>query len=420
MPSKRAAMATATLTLAASCATWSVYAPVGSGASAPARASSCALPLVHDIYDGFRVGVPASWDLSTMGGEISVAPSPTSSEGAVLYPALLTKDLTAATVFSTFMRFEEQLVQKTGSVFNYQVQTGAAGMPRASVRAEVNGVKLDGEATVAVLPLSTQLASSEAVVSLVFGPRAQFPAEAATLTAIGSCYGPEKATLFELYHQPPVAPFSFIEPPGWHIGTEGQDDLSLDNAASTASATFDLWGPFVEGVNISQPINTPADAINYWFGKLGFQAPRVLSATTVGGSEEYMEFTATLNSTSVHGLMYMEVSSGGGSTAGVFRLALADSALWDSLNGALIEMAGSVQHDFTQDLQEIQNVNRQWQDFSGQVADFDDTLNNQQLVQDPSTGQLYEAPYSSYVVDGPDGPGYYLPDGQRLNPVQRS
>jgi len=238
-------------------------------------------------------------------------------------------------------------------------------------------------------------------------------------SAIGRCYRPERATLFELFHQPPVAPFTFIEPPGWHIGAEGQDDLSLDNAGNTASATFDLWGPFVAGVNISQPINTPAEAINYWFGKLGFQAPRVLSATTVGGSEEYMEFTASLKGTRVHGLMYMDVSVGGGSTAGVFRLALADNPLWNSLNGALIEMAGSIQHDFTQDLQEIQAVNRQWQDFSGQVADFDDTLNNQQLVQDPSTGKLYEAPYSSYS-DGPQGPGYYGPNGQLLNPVQRS
>ena len=221
-----------------------------------------------------------------------------------------------------------------------------------------------------------------------------------------------------MFQQPPAAPFTFIEPPGWHIGAEGQDDLSLDNAANTASATFDLWGPFVAGVNISQPINTPSEAITYWFGKLGFQAPRVLSATTVGGSEEYMEFTATLNGTPVHGLMYMETSTDGGSTAGVFRLALADSPLWDSLNGALIEMAGSIQHDFTQDLQEIQAVNRQWQDFSGQVANFDDTLNNQQLVQDPSTGQLYEAPYSSYPM-GRKGP-VTTRDGQLLNPVERS
>jgi hypothetical protein len=115
----------------------------------------------------------------------------------------------------------------------------------------------------------------------------------------------------------------------------------------------------------------------------------------------------------------METSTDGGSTAGVFRLALADGPLWNSLNGALIEMAGSIQHDFTQDLQEIQAVNRQWQDFAGQVANFDDTLNDQQLVQDPSTGQLYEAPYSSYLPNGPQGPGYYLPNGQELNPVER-
>jgi hypothetical protein len=101
-----------------------------------------------------------------------------------------------------------------------------------------------------------------------------------------------------------------------------------------------------------------------------------------------MEFTATLNGKPVHGLIYMDVSTSSNSTAGVFRLALADSAVWNSLNGALVEMAGSIEHDFAQDLEQIQAVNRQWQDFSGQVADFDDTLNDQQLVQDPSTGQL--------------------------------
>jgi hypothetical protein len=286
------------------------------------------------------------------------------------------------------------------------------------VEVDLKGVMLGGEATVRTLPLGTQLASSEAVVSLMFGASAQFHAEVATLTAIGRCYGPERATLFTLFHQPPTAPFTFIEPPGWHIGAESQDDLSLDNAGGTASATFDLWGPYVPGVNISQPINTPADAIKYWFAKLGFQAPRALSATMVGGSVEYMEFTATLNGKPVHGLIYMDVSTSSNSTAGVFRLALADSAVWNSLNGALVEMAGSIEHDFAQDLEEIQAVNRQWQDFSGQVADFDDTLNDQQLVQDPSTGQLYEAPYSSYG-DGPQGPGYYGPDGQLLSLVQR-
>ncbi len=404
--------------LAVSCLTPSVLAPYASAAPAAAETGACSLPLVHDTYDGFHVGVPAGWDLSTLGGEVAVGPSPSSPEGVLLYAALLTKSVTPAAVLSAFMSHEQSVLRKSGSVFNYQVQAGAGGLPVASVKAEVGGVKLGGEASVTSVPVPTQLASAEALVSFAYGPR-QFPAEAPTLNAIGRCYGPERATLFELFHQPPVAPFTFIEPRGWHIGAEGQDDLSLDNAANTASATFDLWGPFVQGVNISQPISTPSEAITYWFAKLGFQAPHVLSVIGGGSSPEYMEFTATLNGNAVHGLIYMETSTDAGSTAGVFRLALAAGPLWDSLNGALIEMAGSIQHDFTQDLGEIQAVNRQWQDFAGQVANFDDTLNNQQLVQDPSTGQLYEAPYASYLPDGPQGPGYYLPNGQRLNPVER-
>jgi hypothetical protein len=114
----------------------------------------------------------------------------------------------------------------------------------------------------------------------------------------------------------------------------------------------------------------------------------------------------------------MDVSASGQSTAGVFRLALSAAGSWDSLNGALIQMAGSIQHNFDQDIADIQQVNRQWQDFSGQVADFDDTLNDQQLVQDPNTGRLYEAPYSSYR-EGAQGWGYYGPQDQLLNPVQR-
>jgi hypothetical protein len=86
----------------------------------------------------------------------------------------------------------------------------------------------------------------------------------------------------------------------------------------------------------------------------------------------------------------------------------------------MIQMAGAIQHDFTQDLQQLQQVMHQFQNFSGQVEDFDDVLNNQQLVQDPSTGKLYEAPYAAYTVDEPGGPGYYLPNGHRLKEIQRS
>ena len=145
MPLKRSVVGAVTVALAASWASWSVSAPLRPASFVSPLATSCALPLVHDIYDGFRVGVPAGWDVSTMGGEISVEPNPASPEGAVLYPTLLTKNLTAGKVFSTFMHFEQQLVRRTESVFSYQVQTRVPGMPSASVLADVKGVMLGGE-----------------------------------------------------------------------------------------------------------------------------------------------------------------------------------------------------------------------------------------------------------------------------------
>ena len=351
-----------------------------------------------------------------MNGEITVEPSPSSPEGVILYPALLTGATTASQVFSGFMAYEQRAVRAGGSAFSYQVESGHGRLPSASVGAEVNGVKIGGEATVTVLPLRTGLASREALVSLYYGSRATFASEASLLAGIGRCYGPEQAQLFSVF---PTNPFTYIMPPGFSPIVDEPNALELANAANTGSATFDLWGPLVQGVNVSQPLDTPTEAIDYWFGQLGLEGATTLSARMVGQDVEYVEFTATSKGKPLHGLMYMDISVSGPSTAGVFRLALAYAPLWDSLNGALIEMAGSIQHDFRQDITDIQEVNRQWQDFSGQVADFDDTLNNQQLVQDPGTGKLYEAPYSAYR-DGPQGWGYYGPQDELLNPVQRS
>lgn len=413
---KKAVALAAAVSLVVTASPTAMASPEASRVAARAGGPTCSVPVVQDVYDGFHVGVPNGWDLSTLGGEISVAPSPASTEGVLLYPALLTKGVTPSRVFASFMRYEQKEVQETNGSFSYRDVTGAGGLPGASVSATIDGTSLRGLASVRALPISTQLASREALVSLVYAPASQLAADAPVLSAVGRCYGPRSAALFSVFKG---NPFTFIMPPGWHVGAEGQDDLELDNSANTASATFELWGPFVQGVNVSQALSTPAEAIEFWFSRLGFASTELLSTTKVGQDEEYAEFTASLGGKPVHGLMYMLISTSGQTTAGVFRLALADSGQWDPLNGALIEMAGSIQHNFTQDLEEIQAVNREWQDFSGQVANFDDTLNNQQLVQDPTTGQYYEAPYSSYAADGPDGPGYYLPSGQRLSEVER-
>src|SRR5262249_13606431 len=45
--------------------------------------------------------------------------------------------------------------------------------------------------------------------------------------------------------------------------------------------------------------------------------------------------------------------------------------------------------------------------FAQQVVGFDQALNGTDIVQDPTTGQQYEAPYNAYDKGGPQGPGYY-------------
>ncbi len=94
-------------------------------------------------------------------------------------------------------------------------------------------------------------------------------------------------------------------------------------------------------------------------------------------------------------------------------LGAATTSLWNSVNGGLIEMMGAVQHNFVQDLEDIQRLNQQWQAESAEEANFDDIINGQQVVEDPNTGQLFEAPYGADNPAGPDGGGYYRALGQR-------
>jgi hypothetical protein len=160
-------------------------------------------------------------------------------------------------------------------------------------------------------------------------------------------------------------------------------------------------------------------------GKLGVQVGQVLSTTQLpdqtdsnGGTvgQLYEEFTGTLASTgqAVHGLVQVVSTTGGGVTSGVIRLGLTAKSLWNSLNGAVVHIMGSIQHDFTQDLQQWENLSQQWESFDQQTQGFDDALNGVDIVHDPSTGENFEAPYDAYNPSGPDGPGYYDSAGNKL------
>jgi hypothetical protein len=387
--------------------------------SAPAAAeAACNLPLTHDTDNGFHIAVPGGWDLSTLNGEILVENNPTATEAVLVYPALQTSGLTPAGFFNSYLSSLEKQAGAAGHPVVARSQPAQAGMPVDSISGTEGTQHVTGIATVRRIPLHTQNASAELVFESYWAPPSLLASQQAMLASIGACYGPETASLFRVFKD---QVFTYIMPPGWTVNDESQNNIDL-HLGSAADVSYVL----LESI-LSSQVDSPQGLISFVLGKDGFTGvhsrwtdstpPKQETAGTQGIA--YEEFTANLGSLSDHGLIYALTDTGGGVTSGVVRLALSTAGEWNSLNGAMIQMAGAIQHDFTQDLQQLQQVNREFQDFSGQVANFDDTLNNQQLVQDPSTGNFYEAPYSAYIVDGAGGPGYYLPNGQRLNEIQR-
>jgi hypothetical protein len=348
-----------------------------------------------------------------MGGMIEV--SKDASEGALLYPAALTAGLTPAGFFSAFMRYEQQLLAKGGVTLSFKVQQDTTGLPQASIELRGSRALLEGVARVVLLPVRTQFGAQEVVFSAWWAPPDRWAADSAKLIAVRACYSPAPGELFQVVRD---QSFTYILPPGWRAD-EGQDALDLHGYSNDADVSYLFYG-------IPAQYDTPPLALARIFQVEGITVTSVLSVTRLADQElstgavqgqQYEEFLGRAEGKAVHGLVYILTDSGSVGVFGVERLGFATTDLWNSVNGGLIEMMGAVQHSFVQDLQEIQRLNQQWQAESAQEANFDDIINGQQLVEDPSTGQLYEAPYSSYDPDGPDGGGYYGPNGQLLNPV---
>ncbi len=74
---------------------------------------------------------------------------------------------------------------------------------------------------------------------------------------------------------------------------------------------------------------------------------------------------------------------------------------------SLAHIVNSIQHNFTQDLQQWEHLNQQQQAFSQQAQGFDYALNGVDLFSNPTIGATFEAPYDTYRATGPAGPGYY-------------
>src|SRR5664279_540319 len=389
-----------------------------SESSTPVAATQkCSLPLTHATDAGFHIAVPSGWDLSTMNGQVVVGSTPADTEAVLVYPALLTNGLTATRFFHTYLAKLDQDNASAGTPVTIHPTAGSNGLPAVTFTQTVNGTQRHGEATVEVLPLAAPDATQEAVFISYWAPDPEFAGAAGELSSVAACFGPEPASPFRIVQD---QVFTYAMPPGW---------TSFDETANS----IDLHGPGASDVSylLAGPVQTsefdsPQSMIGWFLHGVGITAVSSLSAVASpsqqaanGGTESdvYEEFTANSGRTPIHGLIFGFTVVGGGVASGYIRMAVAAVNDWNSMNGTLVQIAGSIQHNFTQDLHELQRVNRQWQDFSGQVADFDDTLNTQQLVRDPSTGTYYEAPYSSYDPTGSQGPGYYLPNGDALDPV---
>jgi hypothetical protein len=408
--SRTSRLLAASLLVAGGCFATTPLEPLAPPASASTRAvgqgsAGCTGPVVHDSYDGFHIGVPAGWYLSSLSGLIVVFKNYSATTEGVVQTAFVSKNESQRAFLSSVLASLSNNAKGGGNVLTFRLLSPTT----AVASGHVGNVAIAGEARVSFVPAVTAHGSEVGVVSGYWAPSSQLGAERAELASIGGCFGLQSGTLSRFVKD---QSFGYTLPLGWTVGHEGPDELFLD-AGPNASANFLLAGPFLAS---STGVTDAESFQHYCFQRLGLTIGTVLSRATFpdqttasGGTEQEVitEFLGTDGSKRVHGLVRTITSTGGGVTSGVLRIALATPPLWDSLNGALIWDTYSIEHSFTQDLEAIQQQQEQLAGFSQQVAGFDQALNGTDLVEDPATGEEFEAPYTAYSQSGPEGPGYY-------------
>ncbi len=379
--------------------------------SPAASAAGCSGPVLHDRYDGFHIGVPAGWNLATLGGIIAVYQDPGATIEAIVSPAILTRTLTPARLFAATASELSKIARSDGNRLVFKITGTKGGLPQATVSGHAGNSPISGVASVFLLPEATAHGSQLAVFSGYWARTARLAAERSKLAAVGACYGPQPGTLFRIVKD---AAFTYPIPPGWTV-SEGTDNLFVSQGPD-ASANYIFW----RALTSSEGVTDDQSMLRYTLAKVGITIGSVIgtvslpnTTTAAGGTSqvERVEFLGTLNGS--HGLEHVHViatvvsTSGAGISSGAVRLAIATTNLWNSLRGALILVTNGIQHDFAQDDAELRQVQQQLESFGQQVQGFDYALNGNDLVQNTATGEQFEAPYSAFDQSGPDGPGYY-------------
>ncbi|HZT96722.1 MAG TPA: hypothetical protein VFB34_07775 [Chloroflexota bacterium] len=395
--------------LAAVAATLAV--PLTGSAVAATRLHTAAYSLqtVRDTADGFKIGVPAGWDVSTLGGTVVASKDASGHEVSIVYPAVLTSRLKPSTYFNSYLGYLKKLLSAGGTTFSYTVTSKSGQLPAAAITIHTAGTTLAGHAMTTVTADPTAHGSSMIAVRLYWAPQAQLAGQKAELAGIGTSFASLRAGMYTIVHAQ-GDPYTYAKAPGWHDAGENQDQLLLSNANGTASVLYWL------GITQSSNAGSAAGLQALMFRIIGVSVTKVLvldqlPTQTVSNGDvqttQYEEFLGTYKGNPLHGIVGVVADNGGGVTSGVMRLGLSATGLWDSTNGALLHMAGSIQHDFTQDIETWDHITQQWQ-LEGQTFQaIDNAIVGVDLMKDPNTGQAFEAPYNSFNANGPAGPGYY-------------
>ena len=322
---RRRLLPTCLLVIGGCLATTSLGAPApsasASGGVAAVKAVACTDPVVHDSYDGFHIGVPAGWYLSSLSGLIVVFKDYSATTEGVVQTAFVNKNESQSAFLSRILAAFSKNAKSAGNVLTFRLSSPTT----AVASGHVGNIVIAGEARVSFMPTVTAHGSELGVVSGYWAPSSQLGAERAKLASIGGCFGLQAGTLSRFVKD---QWFGYTLPLGWKVGNEGPDELFLD-AGPNASANFLLAGPFLAS---STGVTDAASFQQYCFQRLGLTINTVLSSATfpsqttaAGGTEQEIitEFLGTAGSKQVHGLVRTIASTGGGVTSGVLRIALA-------------------------------------------------------------------------------------------------
>jgi hypothetical protein len=378
-----------------------------SGASGTTEASSvggCNVPVVHDTYDGFHVGVPAGWHLSSGSGLILVQKTFSGATEGVIESAYLSGGQTPAKYFAATLSGLNKKAKGNHNLLDFKLTSPTT----ATITGRSGKVAFAGAARARLIRTHAAHGTRVGVFSAYWAPPSTLAAQRKQLASIGACFGLEQGTL-SILHQ--TNTFTYSLPIGWKVSSQGAENLFL-NDGKKGSANYLLEGPFPTTSGIKDAQTLFQASINDLGIKvdqvlLSELTPQVRVATGVVEQQLVVQFRGTLGTEQVEALARVISESQGGTLTGELRIAVARQELWNSLNGMLIWTTDGIQHDYSQDETSLIQVQQQLAGFAQQVVGFRQALDGTDVVEDPATGAKYEAPYDAFVPSGPDGPGYY-------------